>query len=396
VRRVTHSAGFAFVVYAFWVTMLGTTLPTPLYPLYEQRYGFGELRVTVIFALYAIGVVVGLIAFGNLSDDVGRKIPLFAGLGMSALSALLFLTAGSVPPLYPARVISGLSAGLFTGTATAYLVDLSTPARRRAASFVSAAVLLVGLGCGALLSGLLATYASHPLRLPFAVDLVLIAVAIAGLLLVPETVERRRLRFRPQRLAVPPEVRGVFLRAATAGFAAFAVTALFSSVGPTFLGQVLDEHSPALAGLIIFLMFAMALAGQLVVRRMSDLNALTLGCALLLLSTTLLGLSVALEALSLLIASAVVTGLGQGAVFAGALAAINARAPVDRRGETASSFFVVTYLGLSLPAIALGVAINATSIKPAALVFCVVIGAVVLAVILSQLRSETRHTVSSS
>src|SRR5262249_55548593 len=153
------------------------------YPLYEQRYGFGELRVTVIFALYAIGVVIGLIAFGNLSDDIGRKVPLLAGLGLSALSALLFLTASSVAPLYAARVISGLSAGLFTGTATAFLVDLSAPARRRVASFVSAAVLLVGLGCGALLSGLLAAYASHPLRLPFAVDLVLIAVATGGLLL---------------------------------------------------------------------------------------------------------------------------------------------------------------------------------------------------------------------
>jgi hypothetical protein len=26
--------------YAFAVVMLGTTLPTPLYPHYEQRYGF--------------------------------------------------------------------------------------------------------------------------------------------------------------------------------------------------------------------------------------------------------------------------------------------------------------------------------------------------------------------
>jgi MFS family permease len=378
--------GFALVVYAFWVTMLGTTLPTPLYPLYEQRYGFGELLVTVIFALYAIGVIVGLIAFGNLSDDIGRKLPLLAGLGLSAVSALLFLFAGSLAPIYPARVISGLSAGLFAGTATAFLVDLSPPARRRLASFVSALVLLVGLGCGALLSGLLATYASDPLRLPFVIDLVLIAVATIGLLLVPETVERRRLRFRPQRLAVPAEVRGVFLRAATAGFAAFAVTALFSAVGPTFLRQMLDRNSPALAGLVVFLMFSMALVGQLLVRRMSDLSALTLGCVLLLLATTLLGLSVALSSLGLLIASAVVTGLGQGAVFGGALGAINARAPADRRGETASSFFVVTYLGLSLPAIALGVAIDATSIRPAAIAFCVVIGAVVLAVIVSQLR----------
>jgi MFS family permease len=392
---VSSRTGFALVVYAFWVTMLGTTLPTPLYPLYEQRYGFGELLVTVVFALYAIGVVAGLIAFGNLSDDIGRKLPLLAGLALSAVSALLFLFADSMAPIYPARVISGLSAGLFAGTATAYLVDLSPPERRRRASFVSAVVLLVGLGCGALLSGLLATYASHPLRLPFVVDLVLIALAIVGLLRVPETVERRRLRFRPQRVAVPVEVRGVFLRAATAGFSAFAVTGLFSAVGPTFLRQVLGHGSPALAGVVVFFMFAMALVGQLLVRRMTDLNALTFGCGLLLLATTLLGLSVAVESLTLLVVSAVVTGLGQGAVFAGALAAINARAPVDRRGETASSFYVVTYLGLSLPVIALGIAIDTTSLEPAAIAFCVVIGAVVLAVILSQL-PVTRRTASSS
>jgi MFS family permease len=386
VRRVSSSTGVVLVVFAFWVTMLGTTLPTPLYPLYEKRYGFGELLVTVIFALYAIGVLAGLIAFGNLSDDIGRKPPLLLGLGLSALSAVLFLVADGLAPVYVARVVSGLSAGLFAGTATAYLVDLSPPARRRLASIVSAVVLLVGLGSGALISGLLATYGSHPLRLPFAVDLVLLAGATIGLVLVPETVERRTLRLRPQRLAVPRQVRGVFVRAATAGFAAFAVTGLFSAVGPTFLAQVLGRHSPALAGLLTFLVFTTALAGQLLVRRMSDRNALTLGCVLLLVATALLGLAIATESLALLMASAVLTGLGQGAVFGGALAAINARAPVERRGETASSFFVATYVGLSIPVILLGVAIDTTSLRAAALGFCVAIGAIVLAVVLSQLR----------
>ncbi len=384
-RPVSRTTGFALVAFAFFVTLLSTTLPTPLYPLLAQQYGFGELRVTVIFALYAIGVVVGLIAFGNLSDDVGRKPPLLLGLALAALSALLFLVAHSLVPIYAARVISGLSAGLFAGTATAYLVELSPPALRRRASFVSAVVLLVGLGCGALLSGLLATYAAHPLRLPFALDLVLLAVAAIGLVLVPETVGRTALRLRPQRLAVPAEVRGVFIRAAAAGFAAFAATGLFSAVGPTFLREALDRHSPALAGLMVFLVFSTALGGQLLVRTMADLRALTLGCALLLLATTLLGLSVGLESLGLLLVSAVFTGLGQGAVFGAGLAAINARAPADRRGETASSFWVAAYVGLSVPVIAIGVAIDQTSLRTAAIAFCVVIGAVVLAVILGQL-----------
>src|SRR4051812_14764213 len=115
-RRV----GFFLVAYAFLITMVGTTLPTPLYPLFEQRYSFGELTVTVIFAVYAFGVIAGLLSFGNLSDEIGRKPVLLLGLAFSAISALLFLFAGSsLVPIYAGRVVSGLSAGLFTGAATA-------------------------------------------------------------------------------------------------------------------------------------------------------------------------------------------------------------------------------------------------------------------------------------
>ena len=82
--------GFLLAVSAFFVAMVGTTLPTPLYPLYEQRYSFGPLLVTVIFAIYAFGVIGGLILFGNLSDRIGRKPVLLLGLVLSATSALLF------------------------------------------------------------------------------------------------------------------------------------------------------------------------------------------------------------------------------------------------------------------------------------------------------------------
>lgn len=36
--------------------MVGTTMPTPLYPLYQRELGFGGLMVTVVFATYAVGV----------------------------------------------------------------------------------------------------------------------------------------------------------------------------------------------------------------------------------------------------------------------------------------------------------------------------------------------------
>jgi MFS family permease len=379
--------GFALALFAFFVAMLGTTLPTPLYPLFEGRYGFGPLQVTVIFAIYAFGVIAGLILFGNLSDRIGRKPVLLLGLGLSAASALLFLFAGSLVPIYVARIVSGLSAGIFTGTATAYVIDLAPEGRRRLASFAAVVANLGGLGTGTLLAGLLAQWAPHALRLPFAVDLCLVLVATAGLLLAPETVQRGAFRLTVQRLDVPAEVAAVFVRAGLAGFAAFAVSGVFSSVAPEFLSVGLGHHSPALAGLLVFILFLMSVAGQALVLHLR--NALAVGCALLVGGVALLALSLAVDSLAALFASAVVAGLGQGVVVSAGLAAIVERTPVTRRGETASSFFVVLYFGLAVPVIAAGVAIHYTSLRSAGLGFCIAVGLLALAGLASETVART-------
>src|SRR3954465_6891898 len=130
VLALDRRAGFAAVAYAFAVTMLGTTLPTPLYAIYQQEFGFSELMITVIFATYATGVIAALLLFGRLSDQIGRRRVLLPGVLLSALSAIVFLLAQGVGALFAGRVLSGLAAGLFTGTATATLLDLAPPGRR--------------------------------------------------------------------------------------------------------------------------------------------------------------------------------------------------------------------------------------------------------------------------
>jgi MFS family permease len=279
------------------------------------------------------------------------------------------------------RIVSGLSAGIFTGTATAYVIDLAPAGRRRLASFVAVFANLGGLGTGTLLSGILGQWAPHALRTPFAVDLGLVVLATTGLLLVPETVPRQAFSFRLQRLGVPPEVVSVFVRAALAGFAAFAVSGVFSSVAPEFLGVGLHHHSPALTGLLVFVLFLFSVTGQALVPHLP--NALAAGCGLLVAGVALLAVSLGADSLAALYASSVVAGLGQGVVVNAGLAAIAERAPAERRGETASSFFVVLYFGLSLPVIAAGVAIHYSSLRPAGIGFCAGAGALALAVLVS-------------
>jgi MFS family permease len=386
IRPVSQTAGFVLVAYAFLVTMLGATLPTPLYPLYTARFSLDAFMVTLIFAVYAFGVLAGLLAFGELSDWIGRKPVLVAGLALSALSAVLFVVADSLFPIFAGRVVSGLSAGLFTGTATAALVDLAPGERRWLGSFVAVVVNLGGLGLGTLLAGVLADHFRSPLRLPFIVDLGLLVPAVMGTLVVPETVPRRRFRLRLQRLSVPEELRGVFIRGATAGFASFAVAGVLSAVAPAFLGQVLGHTSHSLAGLLVFVLMWSSVVGQLAVRRLSDRRALVAGCALLAAGCGLLALALAIESLAALFASSAVAGVGIGLAIGAGLTAINQRAPVERRGETASSFFVILYVGLSVPVIATGVAANAYGLRPAGIAFSAAVAALVLAVLASLVR----------
>jgi hypothetical protein len=109
---------------------------------------------------------------------------------------------------------------------------------------------------------------------------------------------------------------------------------------------------------------------------------------LLALGIGLLALALGIESLATLIASASVVGLGQGLALGGALAAINQRAPVERRGETASSFFVVMYVGLSVPVIGAGVAVYYIGLRPAGLVFSAAVALLVLGVLASLFRTD--------
>ena len=201
----------ALVAAAFLVTMLGATLPTPLYPLYEAELGFGGVTVTLIFATYAVGVAAALIFTGRLSDQIGRRAVLLPGLVLAVVSSAVFLIPDSVTALFVGRVLSGLSAGIFTGTATAMLVDLAPEGKQARYSLLAACVNMLGLGLGPVVAGALAEYAPLPADLPYLVHIALVLVTAVGLWFVAEPVELPGgpVHWAPQRLGVPPEVRGV-------------------------------------------------------------------------------------------------------------------------------------------------------------------------------------------
>ncbi|MCO5994938.1 MFS transporter [Actinoallomurus rhizosphaericola] len=357
-----HGVGFWMIAFAFLVAMAFSTVPTPLYPLYMARDGFSTFMVTIVFAVYAVGVVISLLLAGHVSDWVGRKKILLPALALEVLAAVLFLTGSSLPVLLVARLVTGLGVGMITATATAHLHELHVAHRPGASGqrfeVVSTAANIGGLGVGPLITGFLAQYVHAPLRTPYLVFIALLLVSIVALARTPETVEERLVKpaYRPQRISTDHGDRSGYIAATAAGFASFAVFGLFTSIAPGFVASALHHPSRALAGATVFAVFGAAALAQTLASRLSARAKMVLG--LVAQAGGVLALVAGMYAtdLAAFLIGGVVAGIGAGVLFKAAVGTVVAMAAPAKRGEALAGLFLISYLGLIIPAVGIGVA----------------------------------------
>ncbi|MDX6257167.1 MAG: hypothetical protein QOJ11_3501 [Frankiales bacterium] len=381
-RRRHHAFGFWAAAIAFLVNMAFSAVPTPLYVLYQRRDHFSTVTITIVYAVYAVGVIGSLFLGGHVSDWVGRKRIFVPALLVNVASAVIFLVAPSLAGLIIARIVSGISVGLTTATATAYLAELhigmSTGRGEydgRRAQIVATAANLGGIGVGPLAAGVLAQYAPHPLQVVYIVFAVVLAVLAILVAFSPETAEAvvPAPDWRPQRIAVPSAARRQFAAATAAGIASFAVFGVFNSLAPSFLAGTLHNSSHAMAGAVAFAAFASGALIQIALGKAALAKTLRLGPVLLLPGLALFAIGMWIPSLAAFILGGIVTGAGAGLVFRGALVAAGATAPPEARAEVLAGFFLGAYVGLSVPVIGLGVATQYVSARAAMLVFVVIV-----------------------
>ncbi|MEU8405688.1 MFS transporter [Micromonospora sp. NPDC048842] len=362
-----HGRGFWAIALAFLTAMAFCTVPAPLYPLYMARDGFSTFMGTIVFAVYAVGVVISLLLAGHVSDWVGRKKILIPALALELVAAALFLGDPSLPVLLVARLVSGLGIGLITATATAYLQELHAAHRpgssRQRFEMVSTAANIGGLGVGALVAGVLAQYVDAPLRTPYLVFAVLLAVSIVAVALTPETVEERLVKptYRPQRISADHGDRAGYLAAAAAGFASFAVFGLFTSVAPGFVAGALHLPSRALAGAIVFAVFGGAAVAQTLTSRLAAPAKVRLGLLAQAVGVPVLLVGMHTASLSVFLVGGMLAGIGAGVLFKAAVGAVAAMAAPAQRGEALAGLFLIGYLGMILPSVGIGVATQAVT-----------------------------------
>jgi MFS family permease len=356
--------------------MLGTTLPTPLYVIYQAQWHFSSGITTVIFASYAVGVLAALLLAGRSSDQVGRRPVLFAALAFSAVSTVVFIVSPGVGWLFVGRVLSGISAGLVTGTATAALTDLYKGPSSRRPSMVATAANMGGLGLGPLIAGLFAQFGPDPTVLVFEVYLALLAIAAVSLVFVPETVgDRQQLSLRFAGLGIPRAGRSEFLAAGVAGFAAFSLLGMFTALAPSFLGTVLHVHSHATGGAVVFAIFGTAAATQLLLAHFPTRAVIIFGLTVFMAALAIIVAGLSQASLPVFLIGTIAGGVAVGAVFIGSLSTANRLAPAEIRGRVVSTYFVFAYVGLTIPVIGVGVASQYEGDFRAVLVCAIVLAA---------------------
>jgi len=381
VRGGAHHHHFAFwaSALAFLFSMGLAAVPTPLYPMYAQRDGFSDFMITVVYAIYAVGVIAALFLAGHLSDAVGRRRIFIPALLINVVSGVIFVLIPDLALLMVARVISGIAVGLTTATATSYITELHARHRPdagpRRAEVVGIAANLGGIGFGPLAAGMLAQWAVLPLQLSYIIYSAVLLVLAVALALSPETVQRPAVRqpYRPQRVAVPAEARALFFAATFVGLAAFAVFGVFNSLVPSFLAGTLHNSSHATAGVVAFVPFAAAAVAQILQSQVAPLALLRRSLPLIVIGLALFAGGMWDSSLWMFLAGGVITGAGAGMAFKGALVVTVSRAPATKKAEVLAGYFLGSYIGLSIPVIGLGIATQYWAAKDAMLVFAAIV-----------------------
>ncbi|WP_377273682.1 MFS transporter [Peterkaempfera sp. SMS 1(5)a] len=363
------------------VLMAFGTAPTPLWPLYQARDQFGATTVTLAYASMVVGAGAAFLTLGHLSDRLGRRRMIVPALLVGITASVVLIAWQDLPALFVGRILNGVGLGLMASTATAYLHDLharTRPARTNSAlpGIVATAANLGGLATGPLVAGAIAQWLPEPLVTVQALFIAAMALCVALVVSTPETVDRTTSSAAPpSRFALRPASRAAFCAAGALGGCAFAILGLISSLGAAILHDRIHNDSHLIAGLAPFLMFGSAATAQLVLGRLALSRILTVGVLIFPMGLALCAVALSHPLLSLYLVAVSLSGAGAGLLFkAGLDQAAAVAAPASRAGVLAI-YFVISYIGMGLPAVLFSITLRHAGIGTVMAGFAAVLSA---------------------
>lgn len=332
--------------------LAASSAPTPLYAVYQQEWGFSPVTTTLVFGVYAIAVLVSLLTLGRLSDHLGRRPVLLVALAAQAAAMVVFATAHGVPELMIGRVVQGLSTGAALGAVGAGMLDIDKRRGTVANSFAPG----LGTASGSLISTFLVQYLPAPTHLVYLALVAVFALQAVGVFLMKET-----LTPTPGALAtlvpdvkLPRTVRRAVLNAAPVLIAVWALAGFYGSLGPALVRTMTHSTSAVYGGLALFVLAGVAAAATLVLRTAPPRGVMLTGIGTLVAGVALTLLSIETRSTALFFTGTAIAGIGFGSGFQGGIRTVMPLTAAHERSGVLSLLYVVSYLGMGLPAVIAG------------------------------------------
>ncbi len=142
------------------VDMIGFGIVLPLLPYYAEEFGASPLDVTLLIASFSAMQFVAVPVWGKLSDRLGRRPFIIAGLFASAVSYLIFGLATSLLMLFVSRIAAGAAGGTIS-VAQAYVADTTGPEDRAHGMGMLGAASGLGILIGPAIGGYFSEFGYH-------------------------------------------------------------------------------------------------------------------------------------------------------------------------------------------------------------------------------------------
>src|SRR5712672_27042 len=364
-ERVRLPAGGRFVLgrrASLWVSagVVGHTLwtsaaPALTYELYAREWQLTHTVTAGIFAVYPIAGAIMLIGFGGISDQIGRRATMLAGLFASLAGAMLFAVAPDVWWIFAGRALMGIGVGLAASPSTAAVLEFSSPERARRAALVTMGAQAIGFAAALLFGGALTEYGPWPTRLCFWVLALFIIVLLIGTWLLPRhTSGGASGDWRSRMPSVPKDVRRAFAVSSTAIVAAYTFGVLVLSLGGQVEHELIGSPNAFLNSAILSLFPIVMGAIGIIARTLSPRVALIVGALVSCSGMVLLILAVNLRDLVIYLLATAAAGGAYSLLFVGGLQMISWAAPERDRGGTLAALYLLSYLSMGALALVLG------------------------------------------
>jgi MFS family permease len=344
---------FTGVLFAFF---LAASAPSPLFVIFQKRWGFSPGMLTVAFSIYALTLLIALLIAGSLSDHVGRRPVIIGALVVQTGAMYCFVRADGIAGLIIARTLQGLGTGIASGALAAAIVEAAAPSAKRFSAVVVSVTPLAGLATGGLLTGIIPSCSSRPEAIVFVFLVGLFPACILPVWASRETavVRAGALRSLLPKISVAPVARALLASGLPLIMAVWALCGLYLSLVPPILSHVFDMHSGLVNGSVIAVYCGLGAIVPPCLMWMPKRWTALGGSIVLLSGIGLLVIALAFGSLATFVTGTALAGAGAGVAIT---TFVQQLIPLAEKHEQAGLFaavYVATYLSLSIPPISAG------------------------------------------